>query len=81
MEQVLERESKTKERKIYDWRDIEMYDDEGKRITNPKTLRSFAEGLELADEWAERVERCHIDEILGRHHEEEDDDIDGDEEK
>ena len=80
MEQVLERESKTKERKIYDWRDIEMYDDEGKRITNPKTLRSFAEGLELADEWEERVERCHIDEILGRHHEEEDDDIDGDEE-
>ena len=78
MEQVLERESKTKERKIYDWRDIEMYDDEGRRITNPKTLRSFAEGQEIIAEWERRVERYHLDEKMRKYYEE-DDDIDGNE--
>ena len=65
MEQILEREAETKERKIYDWRDIEMYDDEGRRITNPKTLRSFAEGQEIIAEWERRVDSYHLDDILG----------------
>ena len=80
MEQVLEREAQTEEQKIYDWRDIEMYDDEGRRITNPKTLRSIAEGQEIIAEWERRVERYHLDEMMRRYYEE-DDEIDCEEEE
>ena len=45
MEQVLERET-TAGTKI-DWRDIEMYYDDGRRIANPDTLKSIAEGQEI----------------------------------
>ena len=77
MEQVLER--RTPEPKI-DWRTIEMYDDEGKRITNPKTLRAMARCEELADEWERRIDSYHLEEIFCRHDEEEAD-LDGTEEK
>ena len=65
MEQVLEREAKTEERKIYDWRDIEMYYDDGRRITNPDILQSIAEGQKIIAEWERRVDSYHLDDILG----------------
>ena len=77
MEQVLER--RTPEPKI-DWRTIEMYDDEGKRITNPKTLRAMAEGQELISEWKQRIERYHYEDIF-RKHEEEDEELECTEKK
>ena len=77
MEEVLER--RAPEPKI-DWRTIEMYDDEGKRITNPKTLRAMARSIELADEWERRIDSYHLEEIFGRHDKEEAD-LDSPEEK
>ena len=65
MEQVLEREAKTKERKIYDWRDIEMYYDDGRRITNPDILMGMAEAQELAEEWEKRMDSYNFEEIFG----------------
>lgn len=47
-----------------------MYDDEGKRITNPITLQSFAEGQELIAEWERRIERTGMAEALRRYYEE-----------
>ena len=66
MEQVLE--SGTSGRKL-DWRDIVMYDDEGKRITNEKTLMSMAEGQELIAEWEKRIERNGMAEIMRKYYE------------
>ena len=77
MEQVLE--SRRPETKI-DWRTIEMYDDEGKRITNPKTLRAMAEGQELVAEWERRIDSYHLEDIFGKYDEEEAD-LDSAEEK
>ena len=75
MEQVLEREAAAK----IDWRNIRMYDDEGKRITNPITLQSFAEGQELIAEWEKRIERTGMAEAL-RSYYEGDDELDPEEE-
>ena len=77
MEQVLE--SRRPETKI-DWRTIEMYDDEGKRITNPKTLHAMARSEELADEWERRIDSYHLEDIFGKYDEEEAD-LDSTEEK
>ena len=65
MEQVLEREAETKERKIYDWRDIEMYYDDGRRITNPDILMGMAEAQEIAEEWEKRMDSYNFEEIFG----------------
>ncbi len=65
MEQVLEREAATQERKIYDWRDIEMYYDDGRRITNPDILMGMAEAMELADKWERRMDSYNLEEIFG----------------
>ena len=62
-----------------DWRNIVMYDDEGKRITNPITLQSFAEGQELIAEWEKRIERTGMAEALRRYYEG-DDELDPEEE-
>ena len=77
MEQVLERETASPK---LDWRTIEMYDDEGRRITNETTLRAMAEGQELVAEWERRIERSGIGEIMRRYYEE-DEDLDSTEEK
>lgn len=61
MEQVLERETGTK----IDWRDIEMYYDDGRRITNPDILKSIAEGQEIIAAWEKRVDSYYLDDILG----------------
>ena len=61
MEQVLEREASTK----IDWRNIEMYYDDGRRITNPDILRSIAEGQEIIAAWEKRVDSYHLEDILG----------------
>ena len=52
-----------------DWRNVVMYDDEGKRITNPVTLESFAEGQELIAEWERRIERTGMGEAMRRYYE------------
>ncbi len=75
MEQVLEREAAAK----IDWRNIVMYDDEGKRITNPKTLRAMAEAVEIGDAWERRVEATGMAEALRRYYEG-DDELDPEEE-
>ncbi len=64
MEQVLEREAATQERKIYDWRDIEMYYDDGRRITNPDILKSIAEGQKIIAAWEKRIDSYHLENIL-----------------
>ena len=77
MEQVLEREvPKTK----LDWQNIEMYYDDGRRITNPKILRGMAEAEELAEVWLKRIDSYHLEDIFGKY-DEEDDDLDSAEEK
>ena len=76
MEQVLEREATPK----LNWRDIEVYDDDGKRVTNPKTLHAIAEGQELIAEWEKRIERYHIEDIF-RHYEEDGEDFDSEEDE
>ncbi|MBQ7221045.1 MAG: hypothetical protein IJS28_08705 [Synergistaceae bacterium] len=65
MEQVSEQTASPK----LDWRTIEMYDDEGKRITNEKTLRAMAEAEAIADEWAIRIERSGMGEKMRRYYE------------
>ena len=52
-----------------DWRNIVMYDDEGRRITNPVTLESFAEGQELIAEWEKRIERTGMADAMRRYYE------------
>ena len=54
----------------YDWRTVRMYDEDGRRITNPKVLRSMAEAMELGDAWEKRMESYHLEEIFGRYDEE-----------
>ena len=61
MEQVLERETQTK----IDWRNIEMYYDDGRRITNPDILMGMAEAQELAEEWEKRMDSYNFEEIFG----------------
>ena len=61
MEQVLEREAAAK----IDWRNIEMYYDDGRRITNPEILMGMAEAQEIADAWERRMESYNLEEILG----------------
>ena len=77
MEAILEREAVAPK---IDWRTIEMYDEDGKRITNERTLRSMAEGQELIAEWERRIERTGMAEAMRRYYEE-DEDIDGEEEE
>ncbi|MBQ7543533.1 MAG: hypothetical protein IJT02_01165 [Synergistaceae bacterium] len=76
MEAVLEREAAATK---VDWRDIEMYYDDGRRITNPDILQSIAEGQELIAEWDRRIERTGMAEAMRRYYEG-DDDVDGEEE-
>ncbi|GEM_PF-5449166 len=57
-----------------DWRNIRIYDEDGTQIKNPRTLRSMAEAMELADAWEKRIESYHLD------YDEEDGEIDTDEE-
>ena len=40
-----------------DWRNVRMYDENGERITNERTLRAMAEGQEIIAEWERRVDR------------------------
>ncbi len=61
MEQVLEREASTK----IDWRNIEMYYDDGRRITNPDILMGMAEAQEFAEEWKRRIDSYNFGEIFG----------------
>lgn len=63
MEQVLERET-TAGTKI-DWRDIEMYYDDGRRITNPEILMGMAEAQEIAEAWEKRMESYNLEEVFG----------------
>ena len=77
MEQVLE--SRRPEPKI-DWRTIEMYYDDGRRITNPSILQSMAEAEALADEWERRIDSYHLEDIFGKY-DKEDDELDSAEEK
>ncbi len=42
-----------------------LYDDNGKGVTNQKTLRSIAEGQKLIAEWEKRIESYHLEEIFG----------------
>ena len=67
MEQVLERGTVMPK---VDWRDIEMYYDDGRRITNPDILQGMFEAQELAEEWERRIERSNLDEIFGKYDEE-----------
>ena len=39
-----------------DPKDIHVYNDEGKLITNPKLLRSFIEGQQIIAEWLKSME-------------------------
>ena len=75
MEQILEREPKTK----LDWRDIEMYYDDGRRITNPRTLHAMAETMELVSEWEKRIERYHYEDIFKKYEDEDGEDFDTEE--
>ena len=75
MEQVLEREEEPK----IDWRNIRIYDEDGTQIKNPRTLRSMAEAMELADAWEKRMESYHREEIFGDY-DEEDGEVDTEEE-
>ena len=63
----------------YDWRNVRMYDEDGRQITNPKVLRSMAEAMELGDAWERRMESYHLEDIFGKY-DEEDADIDTEEE-
>ncbi len=76
MEQVLERGTVMPK---VDWRDIEMYYDDGRRITNPDILQGMFEARELAEEWERRIERSNLDEIFGKY-DEEDENLDHQEE-
>lgn len=75
MEQVAERTATPK----YDWRTLEIFDEDGSQIKNPRTLRGMIEAQELIEAWKKRIDSWHLDEILGRH-DEEDDGIDPQEE-
>ncbi len=57
-----------------DWRNIRIYDEDGTQIKNPRTLRSMAEAMQLADAWEKRIESYHLD------YDEEDEEIDTEEE-
>ena len=61
MEQVLERETAAKT----DWRNIEMYYDDGRRITNPEILMGMAEAQEIAEAWERRMESYNLEEVFG----------------
>ncbi|MBQ7170271.1 MAG: hypothetical protein IJR63_10270 [Synergistaceae bacterium] len=75
MEQVVERTADGK----YDWRTLEIFDEDGTQIKNPRTLRSIAEAMELGDAWEKRMESYHLEEIFGRY-DEEDENVDTEEE-
>lgn len=76
MEQVLERGTVMPK---VDWRDIEMYYDDGRRITNPDILMSIAEGQDIIADWDRSIESSGMGEIMRRYYEE-DDDLDTQEE-
>ncbi len=42
--------------------DIHVYDDDGTQITNPRTLRSFAEGEAFLYDWLKLREEWSLDE-------------------
>ena len=75
MEAVLEREAAAPK---IDWRNVHMYDEDGKRITNARTLRAMAEGQEIIAEWERRIDRYLREEA--RRGKEEDKEVDGTEE-
>ena len=54
----------------YDWRTLEIFDEDGSQIKNPRTLRGMVEAQELIEAWKKRIDSWHIDEILGRNDEE-----------
>ena len=54
----------------YDWRTLEIFDEDGSQIKNPRTLRSIAEAMELGDAWEKRMESYHLEEIFGPYVEE-----------
>lgn len=66
MEQVAERTATPK----YDWRTLEIFDEDGSQIKNPRTLRSIATAMELGDAWEKRMEGYHLEEIFGKYDEE-----------
>ena len=54
----------------YDWRTLEIFDEDGSQIKNPRTLRSIAKAMELGDAWEKRMESYHLEEIFGPYVEE-----------
>ena len=52
MEQILERETGTSEA----YADIIVYDDDGSRIRNPRTLRAIAEAQKFIALWDKMIE-------------------------
>ena len=48
------------------WRNVHMYDEDGTQIKNPRTLRSMAEAVELADAWEKRIDNYRLEEIFGK---------------
>ena len=63
----------------YDWRTLEIYDEDGSQIKNPRTLRGMVEAQELIEAWKKRIDSWHLEEILGRN-DEEDENLDTQEE-
>ena len=75
MEAVAEREAAAPK---IDWRNVRMYDEDGTRITNERTLRAMAEGQEIIAEWERRIDRYLREEALRA--EEEGDEVGSEEE-
>ena len=65
MEQVIERRHVPQE-----YVNIVVYDDDGNRVTNLRTLRSIAEGQKIIAEWDKRMNSYNLDKIFGSNTEE-----------
>ncbi|MBR1438094.1 MAG: hypothetical protein IJ587_06095 [Synergistaceae bacterium] len=65
MEQVIERKTIPSE-----YVNIVVYDDDGNRVTNLRTLRSIAEGQKIIAEWDNRMNSYNLDKIFGSNTEE-----------
>lgn len=65
MEQVIERRPVPQE-----YVNIVVYDDDGNRVTNLRTLRSIAEGQKIIAEWDKRMNSYNLDKIFGSNTEE-----------
>lgn len=43
-----------------DPKDIHVYDDDGKLITNPEMLEAFLEGQQIIADWIKSLEPCEL---------------------